>query len=75
MNSLKATKKHRQKEAKKQFKEVFDAKEKELEKKMEAMTEDERIAYYQHEKAKENNVIQTLAVASIIAEMSGGDKF
>lgn len=69
-DALKATENYRKQEANKQFKEAFEAKEKALKEKLEAMTEEERIAYYKQEKAKKDNIVQTLAVASVIAEVS-----
>lgn len=73
INALKATENYRKREADERIKEAFDAREKALEEKLEAMTEEERVAYYQQEKAKQSNIVQTLAVASVIAKMSGNN--
>jgi len=73
IDALKATENYRKQEADKRFKEAFDAREKALKEKLEAMTEEERIAYYKQEKAKKDNIVQTLAVASVIAKMSGNN--
>ena len=73
IDALKATKKYRKQEEYERIKEAFEAKEKALKEKLEGMTEEERIAYYQQEKAKQSNIVQTLAVASTIAKMSGNN--